>query len=70
VRLVAGKVACGDGADDLFDLGGDDVAIEEFLIVEDLAEDALGEEMLDEHLADGVVVEVGIDGLAAEFGEG
>jgi hypothetical protein len=26
--------------------------------------------MLDEHLADGVVGEVGIDGLAAEFGEG
>ena len=69
-ELVAGEVAGGDGADDLLDLGGDDVAGEEFLIVEDLAEDALGEEMLDEHLADGVVGEVGIDGLAAEFGEG
>jgi hypothetical protein len=60
----------GNGADDLFDLGGDDVAGEEFLVVEDLAEDALGEEMLDEHLADGVVGEVGVDGLAAEGGEG
>ena len=64
-------MAGGDGADDLFDFGGDDVAGEEFLIVEDLAEDALGEEMLDEHLiADGVVGEVGVDGLAAKFGEG
>ena len=69
-ELVAGEVAGGDGADDLLDLSGDDVAGEEFLIVEDLAEDALGEEMLDEHLADGVVGEVGVDGLAAEFGEG
>lgn len=63
-------MAGSDGADDLFDLGGDDVALEELLIVEDLAEDALGEEMLDEHFADGIVGEVGVDGLAAEFGEG
>jgi len=59
----------GDGVDHLFDLGGDDVAGEEFLVVENLAEDALSEEMLDEHLADGVVGEIGVDGLAAEFGE-
>ena len=39
-------------------------------IVEDLAEDALGEEVLDEHLLDGGVGEVGVDGLAAEVGEG
>ena len=40
----------GDGVDDLFDFGGDDVAAEEFVVVEDLAEDALGEQMLDEHV--------------------
>jgi len=51
-------------------LGGDDVAAEEFVVVEDLAEDALGEEVLDEHVLDGGVGEVGIDGLAAEVGEG
>lgn len=56
--------------DDLFDLDGDHVALEEFFVVEDFAEDALGEEMLDEHVADGVVGEVGVDGLAAELGEG
>ena len=60
----------GDGADNLFDLGGDNVALQELLVVEDLAEDALGEEVLDEHFADGVVGEVGIDELTAEFGEG
>ena len=60
----------GDGVDDLLDLGGDDVAGEELLVVEDLTEDALGEEVLDEHLLDGGVAEVGVDGLAAEVGEG
>ena len=34
---------CRDGVDDLLDLGGDDVAGEKFLVVEDLAEDALCE---------------------------
>ena len=38
---VAGEVLGGDGADYLFDFGGDDVAAEEFIVVEDLAEDAL-----------------------------
>ena len=63
-------MAGSDGANDLFDLNGDDIAGEKLLVVEDLAEDTLGEKMLDEHLSDGVVGEVGVDGLAAEFGEG
>ena len=37
---------------------------------EDAAEDALGEQVLDEHLLDGIFGEVGIDGLAAERVEG
>ena len=63
-------MARGDGLDHLLDLGSDDVALQELLVVEDLAEDALGEKVLHEHLADAVVGEVGVDGLAAEFGEG
>ena len=39
-------------------------------IVEDAAEDALGEQVLDEHLLDRFVCEVGVDGLAAERVEG
>ena len=62
---VAREVLGGDRLDDFFDFGGDDVALEELVVVEDLAEDALGEEVLDEHLLDGGVGEVGIDGLAA-----
>jgi hypothetical protein len=69
-ELVAGEVAGGDGGDDLFDLGDDDFAREKLLVVEDLADDALGEEVLDEHFADGAVGAVGVDGLAAELGEG
>jgi len=34
------------------------------------AEDALGEQVLDEHLFDGVIFEVGVDGFAADIGEG
>lgn len=63
-------MACREGIDDLFDLGGDDVAAGESGIVEDAAEDAFGEEMLDEHLFYGFVFEVGVDGFAAEVGEG
>ena len=63
-------MAAGEGVDDLFDFGGDDVAAGELGIVEDAAEDALGEQVLDEHLLDGLVFEVGVDGLAAEVGEG
>jgi hypothetical protein len=67
---VTGEVLVCDRLNDLFNLGGDDVALKEFIIVEDLAKDALGEEVLDEHLLDGEVGEVGVDRLAAEVGEG
>ena len=63
-------MAAGERVNDLLDFGGDDVAAGELRIAEDAAEDALGEEVLDEHLFDGFVFEVGIDGLAAEVGEG
>ena len=35
-ELVAGEVAGGDGADDFFDLGGEDVALQEFLVLKTL----------------------------------
>ena len=47
---VAAEVARGEGVDYFFDLRGDYVAAAEVGIVEDAAEDALGEQVLDEHL--------------------
>src|ERR1035441_5897428 len=38
-------------------------------LLKTLRKDALGKQVLDEHLADGVAIEVGDDGFAAEFGE-
>ena len=52
--------------DDLFDFGGDDVAAGEFGVVENLAEDAFGEQVLDEHALDRIFGEIGIDGLTAQ----
>ena len=65
-ELVAAEGTEGQRLDDLLDLGGDDVALHEVADVEDLAEDALGEEVLDEHLLDGGVGEVRIERLTAE----
>ncbi len=59
----------GERVNDLFNFSGDDVAAGEFRIVEDPAEDTLGEQVLDEHGLDRVVRQVGIDGLAAEQDE-
>ena len=67
---VAGEVLGRDRLDNFFDFCRDDVALKELVVVEDLAEDALGEEVLDEHLLDGGVGEARVDGLAAKFGEG
>ena len=47
---------------------GDDVALHKVGVVEDAAEDALGEQVLDEHLLDGRVGDVGVDGVGP-FGE-
>ena len=55
--------------DDLVDLMGDDVALDEIGVVEDFAEDALGEQVLDDHLLHRGIGEIGVEGLAAEIGE-
>ena len=68
-EIVAAEGAGGEGLDDLLDLLGDDVALHEIGDVEDVAKDALGQEMLDEHLLDGVVGEVGVQRAAAEGAE-
>ena len=53
--------------DHLFNLAGDDIATDEILIIEDLMEDALGKEMLDEHLLNGGFGEVWVDRLTAKL---
>jgi hypothetical protein len=65
-KLVAAEDSRGHGLDDLFDFTGDDVTVAELLGVEDTAEDALGEKVLNEHLLDSGLREVRIDGVPAE----
>ena len=65
-ELVAVEGALGEFGDDLFDFGRDHVAAGEIRIVEYLAEDALGEQMLHQHALDGFFREIGIDGLPAK----
>ena len=59
--------------DHFFDFGRDDVAAREFGVVENLADQPLGEQVLDEHLIDGRLADVRIQGRLAEreeIGEG
>src|SRR5688572_7968876 len=46
---VAVEAVAGHGQHDLFDLGGDDVAADELGVVENLADQPLGQDVLDEH---------------------
>ena len=68
-ELVAGERAAGERGDDLLDLGGDVVALHELAVVENLAEDPLGEQVLDEHLLNGVFAEVRVERLTAKGDE-
>lgn len=45
-EAIAGEVLGGGGFDDLLNLGGDNIARAEFLVIENFAEDAFGEEVL------------------------
>src|SRR5262245_1710357 len=54
---------------DFLDLLRDDVALDEVRHVEDFAEDAFGEDVLDDHLLDGFEGDVGIERAAAEGAE-
>jgi hypothetical protein len=49
--------------------GGDHVAPCEFIVVEDTAEQPFGEQVLDEHLIDGIFTDVRVQGGLAEFKE-
>ena len=55
----------GERVDYAFNLACDDVAVGKVRVVEDGAEEALGEQVLDQHLLDGGFGEIGVDGLAA-----
>ena len=66
-KFVAVEGAAGQGLDDLLDFGGDDVAIDEVGIVEDGAEEAFGEQVLHQHLIDGVAAHVGVKRGATEL---
>ena len=66
---VAVEGLAGHGEHDLLDLGRDYVAADEFGVVEDFADEAFGEDVLDEHLIDGGLREVGVEAAAAEVEE-
>src|SRR5450755_1160945 len=69
-ELVAVEGAAGERLDDALDLGGDDIAAHEVGVVEDGAEEALGQQVLDEHFVDYVGRDPGIERGAAELGKG
>ena len=65
-EIVATEGSGIERGDDLFNLQRDDVALHEIAHVENFAEDALGEDVLDDHLLDGLDGDVGIERAAAE----
>ena len=65
-KNLAIERAAGQRVDDLFDLGGDDVAAGELIVVEDLAEEPFGEQVLDQHLVHGVAADVRVQGRLTE----
>jgi hypothetical protein len=72
-KVVAIEGTAGQFSNDLFNFGGDHVALAELRVVEDPAEDAFGEQVLHQHALDRIFRKIGIDGLLAErveIGEG
>src|SRR6185437_952765 len=61
-EIAAVESAPGQGVDDFFDLGGDDIAAVKVGVAKDFADEALGEQVLDEHLIDGGDGDVGVEG--------
>ena len=68
-EIVTAEHAGIERRDDFFNFLRDDVARDKIGHVENLAEDALGEQVLDQHLLYGIVLQVGIDGLPTNFGK-
>ena len=68
-KFAATEGARGERLDNLFDLAGNDVARDKVVVVENGAEDTLGEDMLDEHFFDRLGGDVGVDGFLHHTGE-
>ena len=68
-EIVAAEGAGIEGGDDLFNLLRNDVAQMKSAMAKDLAENALGEDVLDDHLLDGLDGNVGIERASAEGAE-
>jgi hypothetical protein len=72
-ELGAGEAAFSQRVDDVFDLRGDGVLPGELGVLEEIAHQALGEEVLYQHLVDLSFGEIGVEGGPAkgdEIGEG
>src|SRR5579872_1775565 len=59
-KVVAIEGATGQGRDDILNFGGNDVAAREIRIVEDGAEKPFGQEVLHQHLIDGLAANRGV----------
>ena len=57
----AGERAASERDDDFLDLDGDVVALHEVAHVENLPEDAFGEQVLDEHLLDRIFAQIRVE---------
>ena len=68
-EVVPAERAGGQGGNDLLDFLGNDVALDEVGDVEDLPEDAFGEDVLDDHLLDGLDRDVRVERAAAKGAE-
>ncbi len=68
--VIAAEAVADESVDDTLDFKGDSVAAGELGVVEDGAEEAFGEEVLDEHLIDGFAADVGVEGELAKGKEG
>src|SRR4051812_4557379 len=66
---IAVEALAGHRLHDLLDLGGDDVAADELRVVENLADQSLGEDVLDEHLIDGGLREIRVETRLAQLEE-
>ncbi len=65
-KLFTAEGAGGQRSDHLFNFPGDDVFIDEVGIIEHLAENALGQQMLNEHFFNSGDRQIGIDGFLTE----
>src|SRR5438445_11583143 len=65
-EIITVQRSLGQFGDHFFNFGGNHVAASEIRIIENVAEDTFGEQMLHQHALDRLLRQVGIDGLLAE----